>query len=169
MFLDARDRREVGAVRHVGAHLWERGTAAASRRRDGRVTARRTGQPREDLRVRRVRRRVRRAQPLLVETCRDDVGHHRHRLIEMVERDDVAREREDGISQTEVVVHGLRQPLDLADDVEPEVADRSTMQRDLSDGWRTQHGEQGLDRVEQPEARTDPIGEPARERPLDGD
>ena len=67
----------------------------------------------------------------------------------MVQRDDVAREREHGIRETEVVLARLREALDLPHDVVPEVADRTTVQRHLHERRRRQPPEDDVERVEQ--------------------
>jgi hypothetical protein len=112
---------------------------------------------------------VRRTERVLIEAGGDDVGHDGHRLLEMVECDDVAREREDRIGEPEVVLDRLREPLDLAHDVVAEVPDRAAMQRHARHRRCGEDPEERRERVEEPRILRDRYGRVAGELSLDGD
>ena len=165
VLLDPPDRLEIRAVDHVRGDLGQ--TGRALRRSDRCVPSPGQGEALQHGLVRLVGRPMGRTQRVIVETGGDHVRHDGHHLLQMVERDDVAWEGEDGVRQAEVVGHGLREALDLAHHVEAQVADGPAMQRHTGQRRRGQQAEQDVERVEQPDVTPDAVRESSRELALD--
>ena len=157
VLLDAGDRLDVGTVAHGRGHLGLRSCSTSLRRRDRWPPTRRFGQTFQHLRIRPIGSVVRGPQLGVIQPSGHDVGHDRHRLPEVIERDDVTREGQHSVREPEVVLDRLRQTLDLTHDVVAEVTDRTTVQRDVDERRSGERPKEHLDRVEETEVRAEPI------------